>query len=137
MKAIALLTTLLLTLFIAGCAKQAGVTYGDGGGHYDQGPPPHAPAHGYRAKHRHHDMHYDSKLGAYIVLGYDDHFYADNMYFRYRDGGWQFSLDLDGHDWHRAHDKQVPYKLRKSKAGKSKKHKDHPGKGKDKDKGRY
>ncbi len=132
MRAFLLLATALMALAVTGCVKQAGVSYGDDTGHYHKGPPPHAPAHGYRAKHQHHDMRYDSKLGAYVVLGYDDHFYADNLFFRYRDSGWQFSLDLDGHDWHRARDKQVPYKLRKSKTGKTK-HKEHRGKGKDKD----
>lgn len=136
MRNVVLLSIALIAFGLAGCGTRGNVSYGDGG-HYHEGPPPHAPAHGYRAKHRHHDMHYDSRLGAYVVLGYDDHFYADNYFFRYRDGGWQFSLELDGHDWHRAYDKQVPSKLRKSKGGKGakNKHKDHPGKGKDK--GRY
>lgn len=136
MRNVVLLSIALIAFGLAGCGTRGNVSYGDGG-HYHEGPPPHAPAHGYRAKHRHHDMHYDSRLGAYVVLGYDDHFFADNLYFRYRDNGWQYSLDLDGHDWHRADHDRVPYKLRKSKGGNGAKHhhKDHPGKGKDK--GRY
>lgn len=120
-----LLIAVLMALFtfgVTGCATRTavGVGYGDGPHYHKEGPPPHAPAHGYRHKYHQHDYVYDSKIGAYVVLGYDDHFYIDELYYRYRDGGWQVSVHLDGHDWRHIDDRKVPYKLRKSKAHKHK-----------------
>lgn len=115
MRVLVLLAVALLTVTVSGCVNRAGVSYGEGGRHYSGGPPPHAPAHGYRAKHRHHDMVYDSRLGAYVVLGYDDHYYNDGWYFRYRDGLWQINADLGGRDWRDADQYRVPEGLRHSK----------------------
>ena len=52
--------------------------------HHKQGPPPWAPAHGYRAKHRyryypHHRVYYEKERG---------------VYFYYRDGRWRVSVSL-------------------------------------------
>jgi hypothetical protein len=121
-----------LSLGMAGCVDRASVSYGDNKGDgYKQGPPPHAPAHGYRAKHGNHDLRYDGGLGAYVVLGYDNHFYLDNAYFRYREGNWQISAQLDD-GWKHVDDYRVPVGLRSSKQ--YKKYDDHPGKGKGKEK---
>jgi len=48
------------------------------------GPPPWAPAHGYRAKH---DYRYYPTAGVYFDI-------SINRYFYYRDGSWQVSVSL-------------------------------------------
>jgi hypothetical protein len=55
--------------------------------HHKEGPPPWAPAHGYRAKHRyryypHHRVYYERERG---------------VYFYYRDGHWKVSVSLPSH----------------------------------------
>lgn len=153
MRIALLITAALLTLSLSGCVNRASVAYGDGGRDYRGGPPPHAPAHGYRAKYRHHNMVYDSRLGAYVVLGYDDHYYNDGWYFRYYDGFWQINADLRDRDWRDVDYYRVPEGLRYSKhsyrdqdyddRGRADKkargrgdedNDDHPGKGRGRDK---
>jgi hypothetical protein len=114
MRVLLLFGVVLLSLTASGCASRASVGYGDHR-HYQGGPPPHAPAHGYRAKHHHRDMVYDSRLGAYVVLGYRDHYYHDGWYFRYFDGFWQISADLGDRDWRDVDRYRVPEGLRYSK----------------------
>lgn len=114
MRVLLLLGVALLSLTASGCVNRASVGYGDDR-HYHGGPPPHAPAHGYRAKHHHHDMVYDSRLGAYVVLGYSDHYYHDGWYFRYYDGFWQISADLGDRDWRDVDRYRIPEGLRYSK----------------------
>lgn len=132
MKVLGLMSLLLATIIVSGCVRSGSVSYGDDR-HYDGGPPPHAPAHGYRAKHRHHNMVYDSRLGAYVVLGYSDHYFQNDWYFRYRDGLWQINANLSDHDWRDVDYYRVPEGLRNSKRGK---HSDKRHRGKDKDKGK-
>ncbi|MDX1573745.1 MAG: hypothetical protein R3341_06925 [Methylophaga sp.] len=116
MKKLLLLMMLLSSMMVSGCVRH----------HYDEpgysrgGPPPHAPAHGYRHKHSNDDLVFDSGLGVYVVLGRPDYYFWDNRYFRYRDGYWQHAVDLDGR-WYRD-DGYVPRKLYQSKG-------DGPGKG--------
>lgn len=111
----------LIIIGVAGCVDRAGVRY-DSDPHYTKsGPPPHAPAHGYRSKHHQHDMIYDSKIAAYIVVGWAEHYFDNDLYFRYRDGRWQMNVNLDNdRGWKHADDREVPHKLRNSKAKKSK-----------------
>jgi hypothetical protein len=110
-----------LSILMTGCVERAGVRY-DSDPHYTKSaPPPHAPAHGYRSKHHQHDLIYDSKLGAYIVVGLSDHYFDNDVYFRYRDGHWEFNINLDNDNgWKHAEDRLVPSKLRSSKSNKSK-----------------
>lgn len=64
---------------------------------HGQGPPPHAPAHGYRHKHSHGvELEYNSKIGAYTVIDFEDHFYQDDNFFRVMDGVWKKSDDISG-----------------------------------------
>ncbi len=114
MRVLVVLGIALLSLTASGCVNRASVGYGEDR-HYHDGPPPHAPAHGYRAKHHHHDMVYDSRLGAYVVLGYRDYYYNDGWYFRYYDGFWQISADLSDRKWREADRYRVPEGLRYSK----------------------
>ena len=102
----------------------------EGSGH---GPPPHAPAHGYRRKHEqaYHshtgsvELVFDNGLGVYVVVGMSDYYFWNGSYLRIRDGQWWVSTYLDG-DW-RPHDTgSLPNGLQaryaKSKGKKSKKH---------------
>jgi hypothetical protein len=89
------------------------------------GPPPHAPAHGYRRK-----MHvdngpdlqlvFDSGLGAYVVVGIPDLYFLDGHYFRFASSGWQISVHHDS-GWAVAVQSDVPSGLWKSKSANGKK----------------
>lgn len=61
------------------------------------GPPPHAPAHGYR--HKHHngpELVFDSGLGVYVVADLNDYFYFENYYYRLLNDHWEISLHVRG-----------------------------------------
>ena len=62
------------------------------------GPPPHAPAHGYRQKHRQHDLElvFDSGFGVYVVVGWENHFFHQDRFYRLFDGHWEISTRIDG-----------------------------------------
>lgn len=92
------------------------------------GPPPHAPAHGYRHKHAHHgvDLVFDSGLGVYIVVNLTDHYYHDGHFFRLHDGVWQISAHLN-HGWKHA-SKRLPPGLAKKHGKKGHKRGPHPAK---------
>ena len=79
-----------------------------------RGPPPHAPAHGYRHKHGDSELIFDTKLGVYIVLGHDHHYFDGSHYFRWVDG-WQVSKNLRG-SWTTISTGDVPPGLLKKKA---------------------
>ncbi len=56
------------------------------------GPPPHAPAHGYRHKrHSGPELVFDSALGVYMVVGHEHHYFHDGHYLRRHDGVWRLS----------------------------------------------
>ena len=62
------------------------------------GPPPQAPAHGYRYKYQDRDMEYDSNLGVYIVLGITGLYFLNEFYYRHDHDGWYSSRRYD-RDW--------------------------------------
>jgi hypothetical protein len=77
------------------------------------GPPPHAPAHGYRHKHRHGtELVYDSSLGAYVVVNIIGVYYQNNLYMRLHDGHWEVSRKFNG-PWRWARSREVPAKLKR------------------------
>lgn len=79
------------------------------------GPPPHAPAHGYRHKHRDGtELVFDKDLGIYIVVGISDIFFFDELYIRSDNGSWKVSASLEG-PWRKAKSKEVPLKLKSRK----------------------
>lgn len=80
-------------------------------------PPPHAPAHGYRHHYYDVDMVFDSGIGAYIVLGFDDLFFLDGLYLRFYDGRWHSSDRYDGR-WRLTDDRHIPRKLRHARSQK-------------------
>lgn len=84
-------------------------------GHHRHGPPPHAPAHGYR--HKHGDgsrLRFDSRLGVYVVLGHDDTWFVDDLYVRWSGGRWMASMHLDG-GWTEYSADKLPKTLRGKK----------------------
>lgn len=61
------------------------------------GPPPHAPAHGYRHKHQHGvELVYNSELGVYVVIGFPDHYFCQDHYFRLAGENWEISTHITG-----------------------------------------
>jgi len=103
-----LLVTLCATLalFVSACAPLSLVTVGRGDRpsvhackDRHHGPPPHAPAHGYRHKHRHHgenlELVFDSDAGVYIVIGVPDRYYWNGYYLRIDGEQWYASVNLD------------------------------------------
>jgi hypothetical protein len=96
-----------------------------------RGPPPHAPAHGYRHKQHTHmggvDLIFDSGLGVYVVVGWPDHYWHHDHYYRWVDGGWLISARLDG-GWAACSDGRVPPGLVKKhpRAHGKKEHWKHP-----------
>ena len=93
-----------------------------------QGPPPHAPAHGYRHKHQDHgvELVYDSGLGVYVVVELPNHFYFKGRYYRHGETQWEIGVHVDG-PWEVVAEESLPKGLR-GKKGKGKP-KEHPGKG--------
>jgi hypothetical protein len=76
------------------------------------GPPPHAPAHGYR--HKHGDgivLVYDADMKVYVVGGTSDRYYWEGNYYRRRGGQWQLSASLSG-PWTMASKSTLPAGLR-------------------------
>ena len=105
-------------LMLASCSS-VGV-YGTSGRRIGRGhgPPPHAPAHGYRHKHVDGvELVYDSGRGVYVVVGLPDHYYCDGHFFRIRGGQWEVSLNTN-HGWRPAYGDSIPHGLRSK--GKSK-----------------
>lgn len=99
------------------------------------GPPPHAPAHGYRRKHQHAhqdvELVFDSGLGVYVVVGFPGVYFHADYYFRYVDASWQISLRPDS-GWAVASQDRVPPGLQKKQQhGKSKKKGGPPAKRRD------
>jgi hypothetical protein len=75
------------------------------------GPPPHAPAHGYRHKHHGHELVFDATLGVYVVVAFPELWFLDGSYFRWYGERWEMGVDLNG-PWRAARAEAVPFKLR-------------------------
>jgi len=106
--------------------------------HKKKGPPPHAPAHGYRHHHKGHNLDYDSNLGAYIVVNVPNTYFHQNLYIRLStDGRWMVSAYLNN-GWRVETGTEIPHRLKQQKEyeykqkHKDKKHKKSKGKGKSK-----
>jgi hypothetical protein len=91
--ALLLATSVCMLLLTASCSEMSvgmGPVVSSGPGN---GPPPHAPAYGYRRKHVSGvELVYDSGLGVYVVVGLADHYYHDGYFYRLRGGVWEMSL---------------------------------------------
>ena len=117
-----LLAALVIVVTLGGC--HGVVLAPHHGGHgvvHQQGPPAHAPAHGYRHKHQSgSEFRFDSHLGVYIVLGHTELYFHDGLFVRIHSGIWQVSASLNG-PWKPKTTEWVPPGLRsKHHAKKSK-----------------
>jgi hypothetical protein len=92
-----------------------------------KGPPPHAPAHGYRRKFQQDGvtLELDTGRGVYVVVELEDVFFFEKRYYRCEDARWLASVRPDG-GWVVIAIGDVPAGLRD--------YKPHPGKGKGKKK---
>jgi hypothetical protein len=80
------------------------------------GPPPHAPAHGYRHKHREGiELVYNAEIGVYLVMGHDHCYFYKDSFYRLTNGSWQVSVEIGG-KWRAIPDKKVPPGLQKKYA---------------------
>jgi hypothetical protein len=63
-----------------------------------KGPPPHAPAHGYRRKLQQDGvtLELDSGRGVYVVVELEDVFFFEKRYYRCATEGWLASVRPDG-----------------------------------------
>lgn len=119
------LSLLLTLLVLASCAP---VTYVEpeigsntptakSRGH---GPPPHAPAHGYRAKTVDGaELVFDSRLGVYTVVDMPSTYYLDGHFYRHSSSRWQWSVAVHG-NWHSIAERDIPPGLRGQHRSKSK-----------------
>jgi len=85
------------------------------------GPPDHAPAHGYRKKHQVGNanvvLEYSTSLGLYVVIGQDDCYYNAGQFYRLSSGAWEWSVRIEG-PWKAVDDRNdLPPGLRKNKHG--------------------
>lgn len=76
-------------LALTGCAGYSGFGYG---------PPPHAPANGYRYDYHGHNLVYDSSLGVYVVIGMSSVYYSSGLYYRHDHNRWYYTRNL-GNKW--------------------------------------
>jgi hypothetical protein len=80
----------LFAIYVLSSCQSLGISIGDrpgpgpGPGYEEQGPPPWAPAHGYRAKYKY---RYYPNCGVYYEGG-------RGVYFYYKDGQWQVSASI-------------------------------------------
>jgi hypothetical protein len=99
---VSLIVTLAIVASTLGCSKKVvvyqerdpDVVVVDG----KPGPPPHAPAHGYRMKHAHDgvELVYDSGIDVYVVTGFRNCYYSAGQYFRLEASFWEWSASVDG-----------------------------------------
>ena len=128
-----------ILVLMGGCLGTGCTSVGtsDGGpvSHSDQGPaksqghgpPPHAPAHGYRAKtHDGVELSFRSDLGVYVVVGYSGYYYGEGIYYRQKDGTWSVSAHFEG-PWETYSEEKLPPGLQKVKKGGKGKAKGHSG----------
>lgn len=80
------------------------------GYHHEGGPPPHAPAHGYRRNYQGRDLVFDSELGVYAVVGLSNVWFLDGSYFRISGEHWEVSVGAGG-PWRVAAVSAVPVHL--------------------------
>jgi len=95
------------------------------------GPPPHAPAHGYRRKYQGVELVYDSGRGIYVVIDFPSHYYFKGHYYRFGEVQWEVGVSLEG-PWKVISYDELPKGLRFEKKGEGKakgKSKVHPGRG--------
>lgn len=103
MKPFGWLVPVVLAVTMAGC-----VTYPQQRGY---GPPPHAPAHGYRYMHKGAVLVYNSHLDLYVVKGYPGVYFHNGHYYKRHKNHWLSSYRYDG-PWELVYRKHIPPSLR-------------------------
>ncbi len=107
-----------LAAALSGCSSRTVVRTGDNKGtdpvvvtqdSKKKGPPAHAPAHGYRYQHAEDGvvLTYDSKIGVYVVTGYNHTYFNNSVYFRYASDRWELSKRVKG-PWKAVVERDVP-----------------------------
>jgi hypothetical protein len=130
MRRLPLLLVAAAAFVASGCITHHHHGGWEGPGH---GPPPWAPAHGYRHKH-HQDgvqLVFDSGLGVYVVVGQPYHWFHHDHYYWLRDGEWHRSQHIGG-PWVVTAVDAVPPGLRRKHARGGDGHGKHGGHGKGK-----
>lgn len=112
-RSMVLLAAVTGSASLVACGPVHSVTIGRGAPPYSgppvvveeegNGPPPWAPAHGYRHKHQRAyqsreqtvDLVFDSNVGVYVVVGIPNYYYWDGAYLRLEAGHWWRAQYLD------------------------------------------
>ena len=106
-------------LILTSCSEELAIGRVSGPVVVRQGPPAHAQAHGYHRKHAGDvELVYDSGSGVYVVVGFPDHYYYNDQFYRLCGAEWQVSLTLDA-GWVRISEDRVPPGLQKNKVAKA------------------
>ncbi|QJA06756.1 hypothetical protein FVE67_08120 [Thermosulfurimonas marina] len=85
------------------------------------GPPPHAPAWGYRKKHPSGvELEFDRDLGVYVVIGRQGIYFWEGFFFKFEGDHWWMAASLEG-PWEVAEPKRIPPGLLKKYKCKCKK----------------
>lgn len=118
------------SVLFAGCAGVDTVVYIPADVHmkerpHKNGPPPHAPAHGYRHKYQHGvELEYDSGIDAYLVLEFPGTYFYNGLYSRFSpEEHWMVAENLYG-PWRVSKEGEISIQLIKVYE------EDHPDKGK-------
>ena len=118
-KILSVVVLVCILLMIVSCRS---FSFSAGSGHgyeYKSGPPPHAPAHGYRRKYQGVELVYDSVRGVYVVIDFPDHYYFKGHYYHLGEAQWEVGVSLDG-PWKVISYDELPKGLRIEKKGKGK-----------------
>lgn len=86
--------------------------------HADQhADPQRVPKHGHRRHYQEHELRFDARIGAYIIVNQPGIYFSDNHYLRLHRGAWQTANTLNGR-WRVAARQEVPEKLSKARHAK-------------------
>ena len=128
-KILSVLVLFCTALMLVSCGSFSIGTRSERGYERKPGPPPHAPAHGYRHKYQEVELVYDSQRGVYVVIDFPNHYYFKGHYYRLGEIQWEIGVNLEGPWEYISYDK-LPEGLRIGKKGKGGgKFKDNPGRG--------
>ena len=86
------------------------------------GPPPWAPAHGYRQKHPGPELVWNADIGVYVVVGFPHIYFEDGHYFRRMHSHWERCRDFEKARWQEIDVAEVPTPLAAHYAKKGKGH---------------
>jgi hypothetical protein len=100
-----------VAMLVAGMLLWTGCVHVDETKEARRGPPPHAPAHGYRHAHGPVDLRWDEHLGVYVVIGHPHHFFLDGRYYRRAGDAWERCGGWKKANWKRIDVTEVPGRL--------------------------